>query len=165
MSRLYMVEFENVTIAAAQDLFEVAPAADKPILIHGFTLSNVAGTTDAGDAKESLSRLHIIRGLATVGSGGTAGAANTNMNPLNPGDPAPSFAARTNDTTVAVVGAGATTNMFADGWNMRIPYQMFFTPETRIACTNTQTRIVVRLVAAPGFSTACSGTLFVEELG
>lgn len=164
MSRIYVVEFENVTVSAAQDLFEIAPATDKPIALHGFTLSNVGGTADAGDAQEELLRLIIIRGLATVGSGGTAGSAGTNMNPINPGDPAPSFGARTNDTTVAVVGAGTTINLFTDGWNVRIPYQMFFTPETRPICTASQTRMVIRLLSTPADALSVSGSAFFEEL-
>ncbi len=163
MSRIYSLIFENVSISAAQDLFEVAPASNKPVAIHGWTLSNVGGTADAGDAAEELLRLEIIRGFTTVGSAGTAGAANTNMNPLNPGDPAPSFGARTNDTTVAT--GGTAVNIFADGWNVRIPYQMYFTPETRPVCTSSETRIVVRLVGAPADAVSCSGTIFVEELG
>lgn len=165
MSRFYAVQFENVSVSLAQDLWDIVPATDKPILLHGFTLSNVGGTADAGDAQEELLRLQIIRGLATVGSGGSSAAASTNISPLNPGDPASSFTARINDTTVAVVGAGTTVNLFADGWNVRIPYQMFFTPECRLACSATQTRMVIRLVGAPADAIAVSGTAFIEELG
>jgi len=163
MSRVYVVQFENVTVSAAQDLWDIVPATDKPVLLHGFSLSNVGGTTDAGDAQEELLRLQVIRGLATVGSGGSAASASTNISPLNPGDPASSFTARINDTTVAVVGGGTTVNLFADGWNNRIPYQMFFTPETRPACSATQTRMVIRLVAAPADALSVSGAAFVEE--
>lgn len=164
MSRIYTVVFENVTVAAAQDLFQIAPAADKAISVHGIVLSNVGGAADAGDAQEELLRLIMIRGFATVGSGGTAGATGTNMNPLSPGDSAPSFGARTNDTTVAVVGGGTTINLFTDGWNVRIPYQMFFTPECRPVCTLTQTRLVFRLLSTPADSLSVSGTLFLEEI-
>lgn len=165
MSRIYAVNFENVTVSAAQDLWDLVPAADKPIAIHGIMLSNVGGVADAGDAQEELLRLIVIRGLATVGSGGSAAAASTNISPVSPGDPAASFTGRLNDTTVAVVGAGSTVNLFADGWNVRIPYQMFFTPETRIACSATQTRMVIRLLSTPADPLSVSGTVFVEELG
>lgn len=165
MAGVYTCTFENVSVSAAQDLWDFVPAADKPIALHGFMISNVGGTADAGDASEELLRLQVIRGLATVGSGGSAASASTNITPLHPSDGAASFTARINDTTVAVVGGGTTENLFADGWNVRIPYQTFFTPETRPICTNAKTRMVIRLVGAPADAVSTSMTVFIEELG
>lgn len=164
MARVYTVSFENVSVSAAQDLFMIAPATDKPCVLHALQLSNVGGTADAGDAQEELLRLQIIRGLATVGSGGTSATASTYVSPTAPGDPAHSFTARVNDTTVAVVGGGSTVNLFADGWNVRMGYQMIWAPETRPGCTASQTRLVVRLVGAPADAVSMSGTLWVEEI-
>jgi hypothetical protein len=156
--RLYSVTFENVAIAAAQDLFEITPADDKPCIIHGLILSNVGGIADAGDAQEELLRLLIRRGHTTSGSGGSAPTPGV----LNPADAAAAFTAEVNNTTVASVGT--TVDLHADGWNIRIPYVWLPTPELRPVVTQANTTLVVRLVAAPNDSVQCSGTLYVEEV-
>jgi hypothetical protein len=162
MTRMYPVVFENIAISTAVDLWDIAPATNKPIRLHGFNLSNVGGTADAGDAQEELLRLRIVRGLATVGSGGTAvSAAPGNTT----GDANWSFTARTNDTTVAVVGAGSTIECFADGWNVRVPYAQIFTPEQMGWITAGDTRLCIRLMAAPADAVNCSGTAWIEEFG
>lgn len=157
MPRRYSVIFENVSISASQDLFEITPADDKPVRILGIVLSNVGGTADAGDAQEELLRLTIQRGFTSSGSGGSA----PTPAPLDPIDTASGFTAEVNNTTKATTGTNVT--LFADGWNIRIPYQMFFTPETQMEATQANTTIVVRLEAAPNDAVSCSGTLFLEE--
>lgn len=157
MGRLYAVTFENQSISAAQDLFEIGPAAQKPVALHGLILSNVGGTADAGDAQEELLRLTVVRGHTTSGSGGgTAG-----ITALSPADTTKGFSVEVNNTTIA--SAGTAVTLLADGWNIRIPYQMFWTPETRPVCANAEF-ICVRLPAAPADAVSCSGTLYVEEL-
>src|SRR5262245_54489209 len=80
MAGFYTVVFENVTVSASQDLFELTPADDKPVRLRGLVLSNVGGIADAGDAQEELLRLLVRRGHSTGGSGGTAPTAR----PLDP---------------------------------------------------------------------------------
>lgn len=157
MNRMYTVQFENVAIAAAQDLFEITPASNKPIAICGLFLSNVGGTADAGDAQEEFLRLQIIRGFTTSGSGGSSATPV----PVTPTDGAASFTAEVNNTTLA--NTGTTVHPHSDGWNIRMGYSLWWIPETWIWCTATETRIVVRLVAAPADSVNCSGTLYVCE--
>lgn len=157
MGRLYMVPFENVAVAAAQDFFEISPADDKPVAIHGWTLSNVGGTADAGDAQEEFLRLSIVRGHTTSGSGGTT----PTISPAVFNDAAAGFAAEANNTTIASTSG---TTIWADGMNIRIGHSYFFTPETRPTASQANTTIVLRLVAAPADSVNMSGTLYVEEL-
>jgi len=157
--RVYSVVFENVAISAAQDLFEITPADDKPCEILALFLSNVGGTADAGDAQEELLRLLITRGYTTSGSGGSA----PTPRPLNPSDAAAGFAAEVNNTSLA--NTGTTHDLHADGWNVRVPYQMIWTPETIITVTQAQTSLVVRLVGAPADAVNVSGTLYVRERG
>lgn len=157
MARRYSVVFENVAVAAAQDFFEITPADDKPIRILGFTIANVGGTADAGDAQEELLRIEVIRGHTVSGSGGTAPTAV----PLDPNDTAAGFTAEVNNTTIA--NTGTTTIPFVDGFNVRIPYSMFFTPETQIEATQANTTICLRLLSTPADSITMSGTLFIEE--
>ncbi len=154
-TRLYTVSFSAVAMTAAQDLFMVAPATNRPIAIAGLFLHQ---TTDLKDAEEEVLRISIVRGHTTVGSGG-----NT-FTPvlMNPGGTAAAFTARINDTTIA--SAGTTTTPHVDGWNIRVPYMFWWTPETAIICSAAQTRIVVRLMAAPADSITGGGTLYVAEV-
>jgi hypothetical protein len=156
--RLYSVVFENVAVAAAQDLFEISPADDKPCAIAGFTVSNVGGVADAGDTQEELLRLAIIRSFTTSGSVGTAATPV----PLNINDAAAGFAAEVNNTTLATTGT--TTTPWADGWNTRItPGGPGFWPAELWISTAQTLLTVVRLVAAPADSFQVSGTLWVAE--
>lgn len=159
MPRGYSVGFDAVAISAAQDLFEITPADDKPIRIAGLLLSNVGGVADAGDAQEELLRLAIIRGFTASGSGGSAATPV----PLGTTVAAVGFAAEVNNAGLATTGS--TTQPFQDGWNIRIPYQMFFPEELMIGAGQGNTSIVVRLVTAPADAVTCSGTLFVIEEG
>lgn len=160
--RVWSVSFDAVSVTVAQDFFDIAPATDKPVKLLGFSVANVGGTADAGDGQEELLSLQIIRGLATVGSGGSSATAvpvdgvHTDTS---------GFTARVNDTTVAVVGAGRTDPLFKDGFNVRVPYVQMFTPETYLACTaaSGQTRLVIRLNTAPNDAILLSGTAWVGE--
>ena len=67
--RIYSVVFSAVAVSAAQDLFEITPADDKPVEIVGIELGQ---SSDAGDAADELLQISIIRGFTTSGSGGTA---------------------------------------------------------------------------------------------
>lgn len=156
LGRIYSVSFENVAVTAAQDFFEISPADDKPVALHALYL---AQTTELGDAAEEGLRLKVIRGHATSGSGGSA----PTPRPLNPNDAAAGFAAEVNNTTIASAGTGV--DLHADAWNVRIPYVVVWTPETRPQASQGNGTIVVRLMAAPADSVTVSGTLYLEEVG
>ena len=160
IGRIYSVVFDNVSIAAAQDLFALTPADDKPIELLALYLSNVGGTADAGDAAEELLRLSIIRGFTTIGSGGSAPTPQPVQSTV---DSASGFTARVNDTTLATTGTTGT--LHCDGWNIRVPYQLIWLPENRPGATQANTTIVVRLVTAPADAVLCSWTLYVMERG
>lgn len=158
MSRMYSVVFSAVSVAAAQDLFELTPADDKPIAIHAIYLSNVGGTADAGDAAEEFLRADIIRGFTTSGSGGTAPTAGA----LDPADAAAGCTAEVNNTTVATTGT--TVTLHSDGFNSRVGWVYVPTPECRPKASQANTTIVVRLTTAPADAILFSGTLYFEEL-
>lgn len=155
MGRMYTVEFENVSVTAQVDFFELTPADDKPLAIHGLLLSQ---SSDTGDAAEEFLRIRLIRGHATGGSGGAAATPQ----PLGPDDTAAGFTAETNNTTIASVGS--PVNLLSHTFNIRTGLEMFFTPETQPKVHQGQTTLVVRLMAAPTDALSMSGTLFVEEL-
>lgn len=157
MGRMYTVQFNDVAVTVAVDFFDLAPAAESPIIIHAIFISQ---NTEVGDAAEEMLTVRVIRGFATVGSGG---AAATPVQ-ANENDAGALFTARTNDTTIAVVGAGATEIFHSEAFNVRTGWVYIPTPEMRPICTLTKTRIVVQLKSAPADSVTFSGTCYVEEI-
>jgi hypothetical protein len=157
--RLYVASFENVTVSASQDLFALAPATNKPVVLHSYSISNVGGAADAGDAQEELLRITLVRGNSTVGSGGTT---TTPVPTLN-ADTAFGGVCRINDTTVATAGTAET--FVVPGWNVRMPAERLWAPEDRPVCTAAQTRICLRLLSTPADALSVSGELVFEEIG
>lgn len=155
MSRIYSVEFEGVAVTAAVDLFEIAPADDKPCAVHAMFL---AQSSDVGDASEEILRYRVIRGHSTTGSGG----ASATPVPLDPSDTAAGFTAETNNTTIAT--AGTAVNVHSGAFNIRSGEPLVLPPEMRWKVNQAQGLLVVRLMAAPTDSLTMSGTLYVEEL-
>jgi hypothetical protein len=155
LGRVYTVEFEGTAVTAAVDLFEVTPADDKPLLIHGVCLSQ---SSDVADAAEEILRLRLIRGHATGGSGGSA----PTPIPVLANDAAAGFAAETLNTTIA--STGSPVNLWSHTFNIRAGLEFFFPPECRPHVNQGNTTLVLRLMAAPADSLTMSGTLFVEEL-
>lgn len=155
--RIYTVAWDAATaVTTAIDLFEIAPADDKPVLLHELKIWQ---TTELGDAAEEIIGIQILRGYTTSGSGGGTSTAARKM----AGDAAASFSHECRNTTVASTGTPDVVE--ADGWNVRVPYIWTPSPEDRIWCTEAQSRIVVRLMAAPADSITMYATLKVEELG
>lgn len=157
MGRMYAVTFENVAVTAAQDFFEISPADDKAVLIHGLYLSQAS---DVGDAADEMLRVKILRGHTTSGSGGSA----PTPAPLNSSaGSAAGFAAEVNNTTIA--SAGTAVDLHAEAFNIRAGLQFIPTPEARPGASQANTTLIVRLMAAPADSLTMSGTLILEELG
>lgn len=153
--RTYSVIFSAVAVSAAQDLFELTPADDKPIEIVGIELGQ---SSDAGDAADELLQISIIRGHTTSGSGGSA----PTPVPMSPSSAAAGFTAEVNNTTVATTGT--TTTLQTTCWNVRAGYVQWFPEGCRPVCGQGNTTIVVRQTA-PADAITMSGTLYVRELG
>lgn len=154
--RMYTVEFNNVAVTAAQDLFELTPADDKPLRIHGWM---VGQSSDAGDAQDELLRVQLIRGYTTSGSGGSTATPR----PLNRSDAAAGFTCEINNTTVA--NTGTTHTLHSDVFNVRAGMPFWFPPESRPEVSQADTTLVLRLPGAPADSLTMSGVMYVEELG
>lgn len=154
MPRSYSVTFSAVAVSAAQDLFEITPADDKPVEIVGIELGQ---TSDAGDAADELLQISIIRGHATSGSGGSAPTPAVK----DPDDTAAGFTAEVNNTTIASTGTPVTLHTGA--WNVRAGYINWFPEGDRPKCKQGQTTIVVRQTA-PADAITMSGTLHLREL-
>lgn len=154
IGRVYSVTFSAVSVAAAQDLFEITPADDKPVEIVGIELGQ---TSDAGDAADEVLQISIIRGHATSGSGGSA----PTPAPLNPNDAAAGFTSEVNNTTIASTGTAVTLQTGC--WNVRAGYINWFPDGARPTASQGNTTIVVRQTT-PADAITMSGTLYVREL-
>jgi hypothetical protein len=152
--RIYSVIFDAVAVTAAQDLFEISPADDKPVEIVGLFIAQV---TDVGDAADEILKYSIIRGFTSSGSSGST----PTPAPLSSIDTAAGFAVECNNTTVANTGTSVT--LHNDAFNVRAGLQLWFPPEARPSASQANTTIVVR-IPAPSDSLTMSGTIYVREL-
>lgn len=157
MPRVYTVEFENVTIAAASgdvDLLSVDPATDKPTAIKTIIIKT---TSELQEAQEEWLRLRVITGHATVGSGGSAATAR----PVSPNDSAYGGSCRTNDTTIA--SAGTPINNWSDALQVRNGYELWLPPEDWIWFAGASF-MVVRLMAAVTDDVVANATFTLVEV-
>src|SRR3954467_2543579 len=124
MPRMYSIPFNGVTVSAQQDWFEVNVAASKIVRIHSLHLSQ---ETNVSDANEKELRLAVKTGATTSGSGGTAPTAV----PRVTGDTAFTGTVEVNNTTKATAGTIVTHSVRT--WNIRIPFDLYYPPDQRIA--------------------------------
>lgn len=108
MPRTYEARFENVLVAAVQDIISVLGPAGKVIQIKRIWL----GSTDTAIPTAQMLRLNVKLSSATfsVGSGGAAAV----FNKQDLGDAGASVSGRTNDTVQGTT-TGAFTNIEAYG--------------------------------------------------
>ena len=153
--RFYTLTWDaDTAVTTILDIFNVDPAADKPVVIHELRIWQ---TTDLQDAAEEIIRISIRRGYTTTSSGGASAV----VGKANPGDAAASFTARCRDTTVATTATPDFQHQ--DGWNIRVPY--IWTPAPSDQPISMNPIMVVRLDAAPADSITMGASLLVEEMG
>lgn len=152
MGRIYYLSFESIAVTLAQDLMEITPADDKPLLLHAF------GFSQSSDTDIEQLQFSVRRFTATVTSGnGTALTARKQNN----ADAAASFAAERNGTTRATT-SGTNELLFAEGVNVLSAWGMLFTPETRPLFTHGEA-CILGLEVAPTDAITMSGWAIVEE--
>lgn len=155
MARAYAVTFENVAVTASQDLFSILPGDDHPIILLGLSIDQ---SSDVGDSAEEMLRWKIIRGHTVSGLSGTS----VTPRPLDPGDAAASFTAYINNLFLGV--SGTAVDLSAGAFNIRSGLAIFWPPELTPMANQSNTSIVVRLMAAPADSLTMGGTLFIAEI-
>jgi hypothetical protein len=162
MRGIYTVSFFEQTIAAASgdyDLWEIDPAADKPVELLAIFIGN---KSEVGDAQEEMVSWSITRftgGTFTSGNG-TA----TTPSPLDLNDVAASGAYETVGATVATT-TGTTTQIHQDTFNIRTGLQLILPPELRLRISGVANEAgVIRLRTALADDATVSGTLYVREL-
>lgn len=158
MGRVYQVPIPFVAQTAQIDFFELSAAAEKPCDIHEIYLAN---STEVGDAQEEELTLKLKRasGSVTSGSGGTA----PTPVPVEPDDAASGLTAEVNNTTKLAVGSGTITDERLYAWNVRQPFHLIFTPETRPRIKGGEKK-VLELTTTPADSITMGGYAIVEEL-
>ena len=149
MGRMYSAVFEEVAVAAAEDLFEINAAADSVVVIHGFEISQSSDTDS-----EQLNLL-VHRGTTS----GSVGAAPT-ARPLEMGDAAFGGTVETNNTTQGTEG----THLHSASFNVLNGYIWIPTPECRPVISPSG-RIIIELQTAPADALTMSGTVYFEEIG
>ena len=155
MGRIYTAQFNGVAVAAQQDLFEIVAPADAIVVIHDLEISQLS---DVKDAEEEMLLLLMKSGSTTSGSGGSAPTAI----PKELGDAAFGGTVEANNTTKASVGTIVTH--YAWHWNVRVPFQKIWTPETRPILSPSR-RGTIELATTPADSITMGGTITFEEIG
>lgn len=159
MGRMYHGQVSAVAVTAAQDIFELLAPSDAVLVVHSWS---VFQTSDTGDAAEELLRLETVRGVGSVTSG--SGGTTVTTQPLSDGDPATGATLEANNTTRMVVGTGSLDTLEQYGWNVRIPMQTIYTPETR-PVVSPGNRWTLALPSAPADSLTLSAMVTFEEIG
>lgn len=153
MARIYTVQFNNVSVSAVQDLFELTPADDKPIELVSLVVSDY-------NAETNEQRTIQIARRSGAFTGGSGGSAPTPVKVSSP-DAAAGFTAEVNNTTQAT--GGTEEILHSEGY----PSQggMAFTPIPGCEPRAIQGEaLVVKLLVAPGAATTMNGTAYVREL-
>lgn len=159
MGRKYTAIFSAVAVTAQQDFFEILAPTDAVVIVHDIDINQ---TTEAGDAQEEMLAIKMVRGVGTVttGTGGTTPTAQ----PIEDGDAAFGGTVEVNNTTKMVVGTGSLDQLASWSWNVRIPFQKIFTPETR-PVISPGNRLTIELATTPADSITVNGTITFEEIG
>lgn len=159
----YTATFEGVTVTAAgtdTDLWEIDPAADKPVTLKGISISV---TSEIAEAQEEQLRIHIIRYV-----GGTftssSGSAVTPRPQSELNTVAFAGAIEHNGTTIAS-STGTAHNLEAFGFNVRGGYgPIFYPPEYRHGVLGVaNSALVIRMMNTLADDVTMSSTLWLEE--
>ena len=155
--RIYSSIFDGVAVTAVQDLFELIPAATACVELLSVHLSQ---ETEVADAAEEMLTISIEghSGAITSGSGGSTPA----VVPTHLGDAASVTVVEANNTTETSGGTKVTHAI--QNWNVRVPFDLIWIPETRIWISPTDA-LTVTLLTTPADSITMGGTVYFREVG
>jgi hypothetical protein len=153
--RVYKTFFENVTIAALQDIFSLKAGEANGLEIHQIDLSAGGVTAPA----EIRLRIKVAPATVTQGTGGTA----PTISPSDSGDTKTATAtARANDITTQTTSTGTMKTLQAHQWNVLLPWQYLPAPEDREVIQAGEA-FIIDVAAAPA-STVVSGSIAWREV-
>lgn len=157
MPRNYTAVFENVTVSAAQDLFQIIGAAGKTVRVKRVSVG--ATNTTLVTAQSLQLRMRFLPVTVTNGSGGSSPTFRQN----DPGDAAPSVTAKANSTTPATTNGTALT---LQEWGVHIFAGLDYSfPIGREPVVGPSESVVFELLSTVTGTVAMSGTVDVEESG
>lgn len=152
--RVYVANFENVSISTIQDVLSVKAGAANGVELHQIDLS-AGGVTSPVEIRMRLKRLPAT---VTAGSGGTA----PTMSAVDSGDTkAATATVRANDTAQATT-SGTAAILQAHQWNVLMPWQYLPAPEDREVIQAGEA-LVLDFPAAPA-AILVSGTIKWREV-
>ena len=161
--RVYYYTIDNEVYTAAggnRDIWEIAPAANKPVEIIRFRLVKLNKIKDA--ELEGLS-IEIVHRNTTIGSGGTTyTAADVGRQHASSVDP--SCTVVRNNTTIATGGGGLIRSCYAEAWGYPI-CEFVWEPDTRYQATSFDTVFCIRGHTTPAADVNFSGYLVLKEMG
>jgi hypothetical protein len=155
MGRIYTAPFSGQAETVQVDLLEIAAGSADVVLIHEIGISQL---TEVQDAEEEMLLLHLKSGQTTTGSGGNT----TTIVPALFGDAASGATVKDTNTTKAT--GGTIVTHYSWYWNIRVPFQMVWTPETRPVLAPSR-RATLELNTTPGDSVTFGGYIVFEEIG
>jgi len=155
MGQMFTAQFNGVAVTAQQDFFELVAPADGVVIVHELELSQ---SSDVGDAAEEGLSLLLKSGAATSGSGGSTPTAVPTM--LD----GTAFAGTVEANNTTKASTGTIVTHAAWNWNVRMPFQKIWTPETRPVVSPSR-RLTVELATTPADSLTVSGTITFELIG
>lgn len=159
MGRMYSGVFKSQAVTAVGDLFELLAPSDAILVIHEWGLSQ---STEVGDAAEEMLVLTTNRGVGAVTS---SNGTTVTTQPIADGDPATGGTLERNATNQMAAGSGTLeTDLEVHVWNIRVPYQRTYTPETR-PIISPGNRWTLELETNPADSITMSGYIIFEEIG
>lgn len=152
--RIYSVTFQNITLAAIQDLFLILPGATKIIGIQSVTLGQITNTS----VQNLRVRGQYLPATVTNGSGG----ATATPRPYDPGDVAATTTARINDTAQATT-SGTQAEIFDDVWNTVNGFIWVPPVPGRVPLIGLSGAFRLSLDTAPAAGMVSNGTVVFEE--
>ena len=153
--RVYKTFFDNVTVAAVQDLFSLKAGAANGVELHQIDLSAGGVTAPA----EIRLLLRSAPAAVTQGTGGTV----PTISPSDSGDTkAATAVAHANDVTTQMTSSGTIKILAAWQWNVLLPFQYLPSPEDRDVIQASE-GLALNLPGAPA-STVISGSITWREL-
>ena len=150
---VYSVQFNNVSVSAAQDFFLIIAGATHKAIIHGAQI---------GCLSTAVQNLRITgKRLPATLTNGSGGSTPTPQK-TDPQDAAASITAHANDTTPATTSGTAST-IFADVLNTVNGY-VWFPPREDRPKIDLSEGFVLSLDTAPSAAMTMNGTIWVEEI-
>lgn len=155
MPRDYTIEFEKVSVSAAQDLFQINGASGKMVQLISFNCDDV--DTTAPQDQQLVFRCRFLPATVSNGSGGSTPTPQK----VDPGDANASLTALCNNTSKATTN-GTAVVIWEGGANVKAGIEKFFPAKPLIGPSEA---VVIELITAPATTLTMSGTAWVREYG